>query len=293
MSAQPKELGLVHFSRDLDLSFQESARDGRPVLILFDEVPGCATCQGYGESVLSDPLLVEAIETLFVPVAIFNNLGGKDAQALRTFGEPAWNNPVVRIVDAEQRALGPRVAGEYTSAGLLESMVSSLRHAKRPVPGYLQLLADEKAAERKGTVRALLSMYCFWSGEACLGGIEGVIATRTGYVEGREAVEVEIDPSVLGYRDLIARVVEKRCATSVWARTDAEERIALQVGGIEVARTQELLRASAKDDKYQLASTKWKTVHMTRTQATRANALVGAGKDPSPVFSGKQLALVR
>src|SRR5262245_32481090 len=86
--ASPKELGDIKFGRDLDAALAQSKASSRPVLILFDEIPGCATCTGYGETVLKQPLLVEAAETLFIPVAIYNNLGGKDREVLDAFGEP-------------------------------------------------------------------------------------------------------------------------------------------------------------------------------------------------------------
>ena len=49
--------------------------------------------------VLSHLLLVEAIETAFEPMFVYNNKSGKDAEILRRYDEPAWNNPVVRFLD--------------------------------------------------------------------------------------------------------------------------------------------------------------------------------------------------
>ncbi|HEY3245572.1 MAG TPA: thioredoxin family protein, partial [Phycisphaerae bacterium] len=99
--AAPPELGDVAWRRGLELAAQAARKDGKPLLVLFDEVPGCETCKGYGRNVLTHPLLVEAIETCFVPVAVYNNIPGADEQTLKAFKEPAWNNPVVRIIDAE------------------------------------------------------------------------------------------------------------------------------------------------------------------------------------------------
>jgi hypothetical protein len=39
-SAQPEELGRVKWSRNLDRGLDASARSGKPVLLLFQEVPG-------------------------------------------------------------------------------------------------------------------------------------------------------------------------------------------------------------------------------------------------------------
>lgn len=63
LAAQPVELGKVDWSRDHQEALRASEKSGIPVLILFQEVPGCGTCTGYGKDVLSHPLVVEAIES--------------------------------------------------------------------------------------------------------------------------------------------------------------------------------------------------------------------------------------
>ncbi len=82
---------------DLDAAVKESASTGRPVFIQFQEVPGCATCKGFGRAVLSHPLLVEAIESEFVPIAIHNNRPGRDADVLQRLSEQS----LVRHATAE------------------------------------------------------------------------------------------------------------------------------------------------------------------------------------------------
>ena len=89
---------------------------------------------------LSHPLLVEAIENEFVPVAIHNNKSGRDAEILKRFSEKAWNNPVVRFVDGKGKDLVARRGGIYSASGIAARMVTALQTAKRPVPGYLRLL---------------------------------------------------------------------------------------------------------------------------------------------------------
>ena len=83
-SEQSEELGKVHWYRNYDKAVEESKKTNKDILILFQEVPGCATCRNYGQNVLSHPLMVEAIETSFVPLAIFNNKGGQDAENFET-----------------------------------------------------------------------------------------------------------------------------------------------------------------------------------------------------------------
>lgn len=269
MGAQPRELGDVRFGRDLEVALAESKKTGLPVLILFDEVPGCSTCTSYGDQVLRRPLIVEAAETLFVPVAIYNNLGGRDREALEYFREPSWNNPVVRIVDAERNMLAPRVNGDYSAAGLTRAMVVALRAAKLAVPEYLSILADEAEAEARGTERAVFSMYCFWSGEACLGAADGVVASRTGFFEGHEVVEVEFDPSRTNVEALQAR----RCGELVARKT--------------------VIRSSEKDDKYNLKATAYRALALTPMQATRVNSAIALGGDPGRFLSPRQRASLK
>ena len=108
---QNVELGAISWYRDYDEALAASKAQHKPVLILFQEVPGCATCRNYGNKVLSHPLLSEAIENEFIPLAIFNNKGGKDAAVLKKYREPSWNNPVVRIVNASGENLVNRILG--------------------------------------------------------------------------------------------------------------------------------------------------------------------------------------
>src|SRR5262245_52917392 len=111
----PPELGRVHFGRNVDAALAQAASAKKPVFLLFQEIPGCATCKSFGAGPLTHPLLVESIETLFVPVVVHNNKGGEDAQALERFHEPAWNNPVVRWLDGAGRDLIPREDGVWSA----------------------------------------------------------------------------------------------------------------------------------------------------------------------------------
>jgi hypothetical protein len=109
--AAPREVGDVKWERDFEAATALAGEQNKPLLILFQEIPGCSTCVNYGQNVLRHPLLVEAIEILFVPLVVHNNKGGQDAKVLARFGEPSWNNPVVRIVDSHHKLIVPRVSG--------------------------------------------------------------------------------------------------------------------------------------------------------------------------------------
>ena len=87
--SQPEELGKVSWNRDYNKALSQSKITGKPVFILFQEIPGCSTCKNYGNNILTHPFIVETIEEYFIPLAIYNNKSGKDAEVLRLYGEPS------------------------------------------------------------------------------------------------------------------------------------------------------------------------------------------------------------
>ena len=125
-NSQPKELGKVTWLRDYNKAIALAKKEQKDVFILFQEVPGCSTCRNYGQNVLSNPLMVEAIENSFIPLAIYNNKGGKDKVILDKFNEPSWNNPVVRIINTKGENVVKRVSGDYSAKTLQKRMVEAL-----------------------------------------------------------------------------------------------------------------------------------------------------------------------
>lgn len=55
--------------------------------------------------------------------------------------------------------------------------------------------ATTSAAPPSKTETAVFSMYCYWTGEASIGEVPGVVSTRIGSLGGNEVVEVEYDPA--------------------------------------------------------------------------------------------------
>ena len=287
-SAQPKELGEVRWERDLDEGIARARKTGKPIFLLFTEVPGCSTVNRFANGPLSDDLIVEAIETYFVPVAIYNNKGGEDARVLKAFGEPSWNNPVVRIIDSTKTPLAARYAGPYDDASLWRTIRKGLTSSGESVPSWIDLVADEAAAQANGTKKVTLSMYCFWSGEAKLGMQEGVVASHTGHLAGREVVELEFDPRKTSADVIAARARKSGAATGAVARTEEEARITKEVFGDRVIRSSAPLRPSPADDKKQLSRIEWTSVGMTPAQATKVNASFGTGRAWRPFLSPMQ-----
>ncbi len=289
---QPEELGTVKWLRSFDEALASAKKSDKPVLILFQEVPGCATCRNYGNNVLSHPLIAEAIETLFVPLAVYNNKDGEDAKVLKRYGEPAWNNPVVRIVDKSGQDIIPRVNGNYTAWGLVQAMLQAVDLQGRVAPAYLDLLNEEFSAVLRGTETATFPMYCFWTGEGHYGSTPGVVATQPGFMDGREVVQVTFDPAVVSYEKLIQSGQKARCADGVFYHNTAQKTTAEKTLGNKAVAPKSNFR-SDKEPKYYLSKTHYRFVPMTPLQAARANALTGKQQNPEAVLSPRQVDLSR
>ncbi len=257
------ELGDVPWLRNYDEAKRVATEQNKPILILFQEVPGCATCRNYGNKVLSNPLVVDAISNEFVPLAIFNNEGGHDRKVLELYGEPTWNNPVVRIVDANGKDIMSRLAGNYSVGGLALQMTLALNRDYRQVPEYLSLLADASTVQDEET--AYYQMYCFWTGEAHFGAKDGVVATEPGWMNGAEVVKVTFDESALSKNELDSYAKSAKCAPVKAGRYRTD-----------------------KDPQYYLKNSKYKYIPLSDIQKSRINSALGQRQDPSVYLSPTQ-----
>jgi len=248
---QPEELGLVSWYRNYDAAVEQSQKLGKPIFILFQEVPGCATCRNYGNDVLSHPLIVDAIENEFIPLAIYNNVKGHDREVLNRFNEPTWNNPVVRITEPNGKDLIKRLNGNYTGYGLSNYMLLALSSGYYGQPEYLQIAAQElKSQYENNTEEVTYSMYCFWTGEAHLGQLDGIISTKPGFMNGKEVVRVNFDKSKLSEAELTFHAQKANCRL--------EEKVSK-------------FRLD-KDPQYYLKQTDFKYLALTPLQKTKINS---------------------
>jgi Peptide methionine sulfoxide reductase len=276
--SNPVELGKVNWGRNYEKALTDALRLNLPVLILFQEVPGCSNCTTFGKEILSHPLLVEAIETCFVPLCIYNNVGGADHQVLEKYGEPTWNNPVIRIVDYNGKDIVSRQPDFRYKEKTLVTITEALRKRNVEIPGYLALLMEEWSAKAD---EAYLSMYCFWTGEKEIAKIPGVIGTEAGYMHGNEVVKVIFDKHKTDL-DKISNLAKKvGCADQIYG----------DVTQGKIDKITSLYRID-KEDKYYLSRSKYKVIPMTTLQKTSVNSALGLGHNPEKYLSPKQIAIL-
>lgn len=264
LRSQPVETGTVQWMRELNDALAASAETGRPVFALFQEVPGCAGCKQFGKEVLSDPFVVEVIEREFIPLLIHNNTGGRDAEVLRAYGEPAWNYQVVRFLDAGGDDIIDRRDRVWETGPLLARMVATLEVAGREIPDYLRLL-EQQHSEYLG--EAFLAQPCFWVGEMEIGQIDGVVVTEAGFMHGHEVTRVLYDQRVLNLETLYEKAARRNVASAVFADSDELRRLG---GRAKVDKPGRYRKAPPSDQKRQLG--RGATGNYTDSQLTKLNA---------------------
>lgn len=234
---------------------------------------------------------MDAIEHEFVPVLVYNNESGRDAELLERYREPAWNNPVVRFFAPDGRELVTRRDGVYAAGELAERLLAALAAAGRPAPGYLSLAREELA--REPLERAVFAMSCFWRGEGVLGAFPGVRSTRAGWLEGREVVEVEYAPERIPFAELLERARGADCAARVWVERGKRLEAARAALGAEARELVDDPRpAKASDHEYYLRDSPYALLPLTPLQRVRVNARLGRARQALEWLSPSQRALL-
>ncbi|MBK9150267.1 MAG: thioredoxin family protein [Saprospiraceae bacterium] len=281
----PAELGKIHWLRDYDQALSEAKKKNLPVFILFQEVPGCSNCKNYGHKVLSHPLIAEAIETHFIPLAVYNNRDGQDKKVLDKYKEPSWNNPVVRIVNSTGKDICGREADFHHGSKTVAKIMEGIKLSGQTVPLYLQLLeAEWRAKDFKTTDTLFLAMYCFWSGEKEIADIEGVVATEAGYMHGKEVVRVAYDKNVTNPDKIVQKAKESNNADQVYGYLQSDSKTKFLPPG--------KYRKDA-DDKVYLRNSHYKIIPMTDLQKTKVNRSIATGKNPEIWLSPRQLQILK
>jgi len=280
----PIELGKVHWLRDYQQAIEQSKKSNLPIFILFQEVPGCSNCTTYGNTVLSHPMIVECIESCFVPLCIYNNLKGEDLRVLNKYSEPTWNNPVVRIVDSKGDDLIPRQPDFRNTSLLLSTMRDGIIRSGHQVPGYFDILREEVAANESMQLdEVYFSMYCFWSGEKEISAIPGVIQTEAGYMHGKEVVKVSYRKDQVSLDDLFTRSNKVGCADEIYGAVNKETNLQIKPKG---------KYSKDKEDKYYLYQSEYKAIPMSPLQKTKVNHLLAHNKKVEDILSPRQLSLL-
>src|SRR5262245_17553084 len=141
------ELGRIAWQKDLDAALGLARQRDRAVLAVVQDLPGSDLSRSFGQGPLSEPLLVEAAETLFVPLILLRDRDERSDRSLERLHEPLAAVPVVRVLDARARDLVPRHDVGWTAHDLTAVMLAGLAASGRDVPTWLAVRAAESDFE--------------------------------------------------------------------------------------------------------------------------------------------------
>ena len=266
---QSEELGTVHWYRNYEEAVAIAKKEKKDIVILFQEVPGCSTCRNYGHNVLSHPLMVEALENAFIPLAIFNNKNGADKKILEKFNEPSWNNPVVRIIDSDGNNIVKRVNNDYSALTLCEKLKEALTLRNTPIPPYLDILEQEISAITSNNINeAYFKMHCFWTGEKELGKVDGVLDVESGFMNHNEVVKVTYNPTSVSNSALVSYAKKQ---------------------GFQFVNKPTNYKTASNDVHYYLMHSEYKYLPLSELQKTKINSTLGSNQKAELFLSPKQL----
>lgn len=267
--SQQIELGKVKWLRNYNRALAESKVNDKPVLLFFQEIPGCSTCINFGRDVLSHPLMVEFIENEFIPLAILNNIPGRDSEILALYNEPSWNNPVAHFINDKGKDIIPKLADNYQPLSMYNKMVQVLKQLGKPIPGYAALLGEDLKMEYGHSRCTIYETPCFWSGETSMALHPAVKYTEAGWINNSEVVKVLFDESQVSLTELNSYATNE---------------------GFFIMDDHRGYKTDEKPQ-YYLSKSSFSYLPLSKAQRAQINVALPYSKQPANFLSSKQTAL--
>ena len=278
----PDELaGIAYQYTSMEEAKCQAIRNEKPILCFEIEIPGDRTA---GRDIFSHPLVIEAAESLFVTVRQNPKINAEALKAPST---------TVRVLDEFGVDVVVSLSGDLLSiSSMVSLMISGLKALRKTIPTYLLLLEDEENGRIKflanGTKQRIDRQVVFGmidsqTGEVEFGDLDGVLATRTGYIARQRVLQITYDSTKLSYCNLTQFALQRQIADIIYYRSN-DERIAARVEVQRVVGKSVVMVIQYTgtiqpdvDPKHALRQTMLKYVPLTDLQATKANRLVALG----------------
>jgi hypothetical protein len=246
---------------------------------------------------MSHRLLVESIETDFVPALVYNNKK-QDAEKLKQFNEPSWNNPVIRFFDSDWNDVIARQENVWDIGPVTNRMIAALKKANSKNPNYVVPIHLELTALQysKNTEHASFAMHCYWEGEIQFGAVDGVKQTQSAWYDGKEIVNVTFDPTIISYTSIVETALKVRCASTVYTRSASQKIIAIKLARDQaepIAEKEFGRPAIRSDQKYYLRNSPLRLLPLTAVQETRVNSALGRREKPTPYLTVTQYEMLK
>jgi hypothetical protein len=301
------ELGAVRYETSSVEEAKKIAQErNMPIFCIQAEVPGDIES---GKDVLSHPLIVEALESMFVCAAPKIPRKEFEDRYKPSAGRKAWYT-TINFLDANGEELVPAIGGDTLVVPVIvDCIVRVLTQCKRPIPRYVSLLQEEQCG--KSTIgcsgRAKRNCRCIVFGihdydrtEVEFAKIDGVLATICGTYIGNRVIRIVYNPKVLSFTTILHYSTERHLADTIYYQTQ-DEKVAAQmetsrlVEKPAIVKMEHLFKIVVHDMKSALRRSLLGKVPLTDLQATRINLLIHQGQfhEATRLLSPRQFQVTR
>lgn len=270
----------------------------KPVLILFHD--GCKEAIEFGQQTLSHPLIVEAIETHFLPVVINSNAASGSLEESKVAARYCSHrsSTMVRVVNEKGKDIVVQIEDDRCNIpNLCAIMIKALERKEIKVPTYLKLLRKESQAlnpKGKGHTTAplevVLATKSVARAELDYADVEGVIATVLGRIGSFDVIKITYDGTgtaqsfegiirhAMFHHDLlrIYCVDEEQVEAARAEVTKFEAKTHIKI--VTIPSTGEKHIKKAHNPKLFLDRCEWKFLPLTPFQATLCNLALSSGR---------------
>lgn len=317
------ELGRVRFrftGEEYDKALEYSRDTDKPLLVIFQEIPGCPESVAFGQTVLSHPLLVEAAETLFCPL-IVNTAGDDQLLLVAKYKELRHHSTMVRILNDKGTDLTLSLEDDRCTIGnIAKAMRMALNAKVLKVPSYLRILETEYVAQeedhhggkkcwaRTMAFRVVADENSLALAETHFAELKGVLGTETGKIGHRHnnnnVIKVTYNSHVIDCKAVVRQALfhNPDDVTAVYYGDKMSTFLPIQTEFDKLDdATQPLLeqfdarkfRSDVMQKKQFLQRTLYRYVPLTTLQLTMVNFALSRGNmDANAVLSPRQLAIL-
>jgi hypothetical protein len=286
---QFQQTGSVHWYRNDRTALAEANPESEsPPLFIY--LHRATSIQGESGSVFFHPLAVEAIETLFLPVA-HDGDSGTGPEILENL---QFEQTAIIMTDHGGNLLTDPVVDDASLEHVTAAMIDSLSAAGLQIPEYLRIVYGESRGAGEYET-AVVTQHCFWSGEVELGVTEGILGTEPGAIEKAEALRITFDPQTISYRELLEEAKALGLLDRAFPMNEEQYSTANEVlDEKQIAYFNEIKYVPVRNEKhykFYLGKTTYRYVPMTSRQSIMVNNALFFEEDPSHFLSPRQVQM--
>ncbi len=289
-----KNLGRVRWLSDYNTALLKMAEENKPMLVYILGNTGNDVLSVRRNEILSHPLIVEAIESNFIPVAVSPAVAAE--HSILSLPGDTKTGTAMSIVGTDGHPKSKNSDDAAWMKHLTGIMLDALQQEGMAAPVYLKLVNEEfNAAEKRES--AVITLHCFWSGEVELGIEHGIVYTEPGYIGDKEALYLEFNGSAISYEDILKSSLDLNLINEAFPMNEQQSTAAhgIMPDKKVVDTTADAFVPAPRKASYKryLSKSIYRFVPMTEKQAIMVNNALFLDEDPSEFLSPRQLQMYR